>query len=134
MARKKEIPVVEKPLGELTDELWALREEKRELAAKTKAVEDKIEVATSALIERMDANKLDRMSGKMASLSVIPSVVPNIEDWDKFLAWTIKTKNLHLLHRRIAVDGWREIAEQKGVPPPGTTAFIKRTLNMRSIT
>lgn len=124
-----------RPLGDLTDQLWAMREEKRAINEQLKEVEARIEATQSELIERMEAEGLDSMKGKKASLTVSASLNPQIEDWDKFLAWTWKTKNLQLLRRQINPDPWRECMglRKPNDPVPGTVPFIKKTLNMRTI-
>lgn len=129
MATKKAQP---RPLGQLTDQLWATREEKRALNEQLKEIEGRIESLTSELIERMEAEGLDSMKGTKASLTVSPSLNPQIEDWDRFLAWVWKTKNLQLLRRQINPDPWREVMTLKK-EVPGTVPFIKKTLNMRTI-
>ena len=123
-------------LGELVDLLWEERERKRQLNEHLKTVEAGIDALSSELIERMEKEGLDRASGKAASIAVTPSVQPNITDWDEFLKFIVRTKNLHLLQRRISPDPWRELMEAKGGRPdsvPGTVAFIKKTLNLRTL-
>lgn len=138
MATSKKAPAVKprRPLGELVDELWSAREAKRAVNEELKAIEGRIDAASSELIERMEAEGLDSATGKAASISVTPSVQPNITDWDEFLKFIVRTKNLHLLQRRISPDPWRELMTSKGGKPdsvPGTVAFIKKTLNLRTI-
>lgn len=133
--KKAEAPP-ERKLGELVDLLWEERERKRQLNEHLKTVEAEIDGLTSELIERMEKEGLDKASGKAASISVTPSVQPNITDWDELLKFLVRTKNLHLLQRRISPDPWRELMEAKGGKPdsvPGTVAYIKKTLNLRTL-
>ena len=80
--------------------------------------------ATAAMVERL--------TGKAASVSISTSTVANVEDWDAFLAWIYKTKNGHLLQRRVSDPAWREMVEIKGVVP-GTQPFTKKRLNLRAL-
>lgn len=138
MATKKKAapPAAPKTLGALVDELWEQRERKRQLNEHLKTIDAEIETISSELIERMETEGLDKASGKAASISVAASVQPNITDWDTLLPWLIKTKNTHLIQRRISPDPWRELMENKGGRPdsvPGTVAFVKKTLNLRTL-
>jgi hypothetical protein len=116
-AKKAEAPA-KLPLGMLTDSLW-------------KKIESDMERITSELIERLEAEGLDSAKGKLASITVTPSTQPNIEDWDVFCAWVKRTGNWQLIRRQINAEPWRSLMETK--PVPGTSAFIKKTLNVRTI-
>lgn len=136
MATRKKAEPPKRSLGTLVDELWAAREDKRQLNEKLKVVEGGIDALTSELIERMEAEGLDRAAGKAASISVTPSTIPQIEDWETLLAFLVKSKNLHLLQRRISPDPWRELMTLRGGKPdavPGTVPFVKKTLNLRTL-
>ena len=130
MATKKK-PALK--LGELTDALWEQREIKRSLNEQLKIVEAGIEALTSELLERMEGEGLDAVKGSKSSITITPSIQPQIEDWDEFLKWTWRTKNLQMLRRQINPDPFREVCGLRGSPPPGTTSFVKKTLNMRTI-
>lgn len=132
MARRKPVEPEKKTLGALTDELWAQRERKRELAKELKSVEDSMESIQSELIERMEAEGLDSAKGKMASITVTPSLQPQIEDWDAVCAFIKKTGNWQLIRRQLNPEPWRELmATKTGVP--GSVSFVKKTLNTRSL-
>lgn len=130
MATKKAAP--KRPLGELTDELWEQRERKRQLNEHLKVIEAGIETLTSELIERMQAEGLDSVKGKKSSITVTPSTQPTIEDWDAVCAFIKKSGNWQLIRRQINPEPWRELMTQRGAVP-GTVAFIKKSLNMRTV-
>lgn len=118
--------------GAMIDKMWELREKKRALEASIKDLDGQIADVESQLMEDMEANGVDKMTGKAASVSISSTVVANVEDWDKFLAWIYKTKNGHLLQRRVSDPAWREMTEIKGVVP-GTQPFTKKRLNLRAL-
>ena len=118
--------------GALIDQMWELREKKRKLEASIKDLDGQMADVESQLMESMEANGVDKMTGKAASVSISTSVVANVEDWDAFLAWIYKTKNGHLLQRRVSDPAWREMVEIKGVVP-GTQPFTKKRLNLRAL-
>lgn len=118
--------------GAMIDQMWALREKKRALEASIKDLDGQMADLEAKLMEDMEANGIDKMTGKAAGVSISTSVVANVEDWDKFLAWIYKTKNGHLLQRRVSDPAWREMTEIKGVVP-GTQPFTKKRLNLRAL-
>ena len=127
MATRKRVPPTP---GAQIDEMWKLRQEKRALDKEVEAIAAKIAEKEAELLESLKANGLDKATGKHASVSISSSVSANVEDWDVFLAWIYKTKNGHLLQRRVADPAWREMSEIKGVVP-GTQPFTKTRLNLR---
>ena len=54
--------------GAIIDQLWACREEKRQLAAQTKEVEEKIKEIEESLIVRLDAEGMTKATGVYRSL------------------------------------------------------------------
>jgi hypothetical protein len=60
-------------------------------------------------------------------------VVPNVTDWEKFMREeVVKNGHIHLVERRPAVLGCREIFEMGG-SIKGLEPYTKRKLNIRSI-
>lgn len=121
-----------RPLGIVVDALWAERERKREAEAAIKLIDGDIEALTLELMERMEKEGLDKISGTKASLSIGAAVTANVTDWDAFGAWIIKNKALHLLQRRVSDPAYRELLEH-GKKVAGTEPFVKKRLNIRSI-
>lgn len=114
------------------DALFELREKKRKLEAAIKDIEGQAALIEERLMENMAQDGIDKMTGRTASVSITTSVVANVEDWDVFLAWLYKTKNGHLLQRRVSDPAWREMIEIKG-KVPGTQPFTKKRLNLRAV-
>ena len=136
MPTATEGPKAKKPAkltpGALIDQMWELREKKRKLEASIKDLEGQMADVESQLMGRMESDGVDKMTGKAASVSISTSTVANVEDWDAFLAWIYKTKNGHLLQRRVSDPAWREMVEIKGAVP-GTQPFTKKRLNLRAL-
>lgn len=130
----KAIPINRpKPLGTLIDDIWALRESKRNLETQVKDIEASIAESEAALMERLDAEGVDKSTGKKASVSISKSVVATIVDWDTFTAYVAKKKYFHLLQRRVSDTAARELFEQQG-QVPGLEPFTKRKVNIRTLT
>lgn len=108
-----------KSAGAAIDLLWNLKEQRRALDAQSEAIKER----EKALEEYIRANYFNdsviTLTGKTATASVRPSIVPGVTDWDKVYAFIKKTGAFELLHRRISTDAWRE-RQDAGKPVPGT--------------
>ena len=118
--------------GAIIDELWALRDQKRDLEADVKKIEAKVETLTATFSERLDAEGLDKATGKKASASFSSAVTANVEDWTTFMAYVYKNKYGHLLQRRVSDVAYRELIDA-GKKVPGVQPFIKKRLNLSSL-
>lgn len=131
--RARTTKVAAKPtLGATIDSMWALREKKRSLDAQIKTVEADIKLLETSMFELLDAQDTRKAEGKCASVSINESVVANVEDWDALWPWIAKTKNFHLVQKRVSDPGMRELWAL-GKVVPGTQPFTKRTLSLKSL-
>ena len=121
-----------RPLGTLVDDLWQERERKRAAEAHVKTIDEVIEALQLELMERMEKEGLAQVKGASASISIGAAVTANVTDWDAFGAYIIKNKLLHVLQRRVSDPAYRELLEA-GKKVPGTEAFVKKRLNIRSL-
>lgn len=120
------------PLGACIDKLNQLREKKRVLEAQVKEIEDQYNALAEQVMERLDADGMDKATGKQASVSISKSLVGNVVDWDKVHAYIKKTGYFHLLQKRLNDASAREIFES-GKKIPGCDPFEKKRLNLRSL-
>ena len=121
-----------KTLGAATDEMWALREEKRKLGIEEKRIETAIKALEETIFGLLDAQDTRKAEGKKASVSIGEAIVGNVEDWDALWPWIAKTKNFHLIQKRVSDPGLRELWALNKVVP-GVQPFTKRTLSVRSL-
>lgn len=119
-------------IGVKIDQLHALREQKRALEEQIKQLSEQMNELENQLIDQMDKEGVTKASGRAATVSIITSVKPSVEDWDAFYAYIHRHKYYHLLERRPSVTGCRELLETKG-KIPGVIPFTQRKLNIRSI-
>lgn len=119
-------------IGDKIDKLFKLREDKRKLEAKIKAIADDINDTEIELMEHMDKEGTSAAKGNKASVSITSSVKPNVQDWDLFYAYIHKNKFYHLLERRPSVTACRELFETKG-KIPGAIPFVQRRINLRKV-
>jgi acyl transferase domain-containing protein len=119
-------------IGEMADELQQLRERKRELEAEIAVVEGQYKGIEDELLQQLEAQHTSTAKGKLASVSITSSVTANVTDWDKLYAFIKRHGHFHLLHRRVTDAAYRELLEH-GVKVPGTESFVKKRLNVRTI-
>lgn len=119
-------------VGAVIDQLWAAREEKRQLEAQAKEIQTKIDELEDSIMSRLESEGLDKATGKKASVSVGSSVVADVQDWDTFWAFIIKNKYTQLLQRRVSDPAFRELLEL-GKKVPGVQPFTKKKLNLRTL-
>ena len=121
------------PLGRLIDKLSSLREQRRALAEKDEALAKEYGEIEAQLIQRFEAEGMDKATGKTATASVSSTVVANVTDWDKLYAFIKKKNYFHLLQRRVSDPAFRELQEQSKNGVPGVEPFVKKRLNLRNL-
>ncbi len=145
-ATKLPIGVGPLTLGQACDALWQLREDKRELEAKVKAIDEQIKgnekLKTTGLegliFGLLDGQDTRKAEGRRASVSIGEAVVANTEDWTEFMTFVAAGKRgdkgayLHLVQKRVSDPAYRELLDL-GIKVPGLVPFTKRTLNLRSL-
>ena len=78
------------PLGKLIDAITDNREKQRKLNDQLKVLKDEYDTLEETIKQRLDAEGMDKATGKKATVSISKVVVANVKDWDKFYA-LIKT-------------------------------------------
>jgi hypothetical protein len=121
-------------VGSLADKLWTLREQIRALEKQKTELERDKERLEYDLMGLMEEQGLDKASGKLATISVSETIVPQVTDWDDF--WTfVRKRNLpELIQRRVSATAYREVLDERGSKGvPGTTPYSKRRLNVTTL-
>lgn len=121
-------PAIPAGIGAKIDLRQALVNDKKDIEALLKLVDEHIDTVERQLFEQMDKEGTTNGGGKTATVTVNETVVPNVKDWDRFYAFIARMKYYHLLERRPSVTGCRELFETKGAIP-GVEPFVKRRLN-----
>jgi hypothetical protein len=126
--------VKELTLGARIDQLNEIREKIRVLESQAKELKESKSLLEDDILEQMSKEGITKSTGTTASVSVSTTVVPQVEDWDKFYTYILRQKAFHLLERRAASAAWREEVEaRKGKHLPGVSPFTKTALNLRSL-
>jgi hypothetical protein len=118
--------------GAMIDQLWAAREEKRRLEAQVKEVEVVAKDIEDQILGRMEAEGMDKATGKKGSVSITTSVVADVQDWDVLYPYIAKNKFWHLLHKRVSDPGFRELWDA-GKKTPGVLPFTRKKINLRTV-
>jgi hypothetical protein len=119
-------------IGPKIDLRMKLKNELEKVNAVVKAYEEQIDEVERQLFQQLEKEGSTRGGGKLATVSVNESTVPQVEDWDAFYKYIARTKYFHLLDRRPSVSGCRELFETKG-KIPGVVPFTKKKLNFSTV-
>lgn len=119
-------------IGGLIDTMSALRDEQRKLDAQSKELQKTRDALEAQLIELMDAEGTTESTGHVASASIAETIEFNTQDWESFMAYVAKTKQFHLVQRRVSAPSVRELFESKG-KVPGLEPYSKRKISLRDL-
>ena len=82
-------PLTQAALGKAIDKIFALRGKKAELEAAMKDIDGQIAALDSEVMEAMHQSGLEKTATKLGTVSISTSTVAQVEDWDKFLAYSL---------------------------------------------
>jgi hypothetical protein len=118
-------------LGQQIDSLFDLRERKRGLEATIDEIDKEIESRSEEIMQLLGTEGLERAAGSKAHVSVNESVVPRVEDREKFFAFIRRNNAFELLECRPSAPSFREWAARRGSRGvPGVVPFLKRKLSL----
>lgn len=137
-------------VGSLIDKLDDLREKKRKADLVVKELETQYSELDTVLMQRLQAEGMQKASGKKATYSLGEEVVATVNDWD--IAQKTIAKQPQLMQRRISNPAFRELLEHSKIKfgnvklteaeekkatafyaKLGMTPFVKIKSNLRSI-
>ena len=121
------------PLGSLIDKLSGIREKRRKLAEQDKELSSEYSQVEAELLQRLQAEGMDKATGKAATAFISTVVVANVTDWDALYSFIKKKGYFHLLQRRVSDPAFRELQEQLKNGVPGVEPFVKTNLNIRNL-
>lgn len=128
---KAAAPKFPKSLGACAD-LYKQKKDERlaadKVAAALKAEESAIK---QHIIDHLDKDS-SGVAGQLVRVAVTVDAVPQIEDWDKAVAWISKSKRFDLLQRRLSVAAVKELWDD-GKEVPGIGCFMKVDLSMNKL-
>lgn len=116
-------------IGERIDELHALREEIRKITKTLTEKKANYETKEWELMHSMQEFGLDQAKSDRTTVYLKKETMGTIEDWDKFQTYVKENDALHLLHRRLSLTAYRELAQMEGgVPGVKETELTKLSM------
>ena len=121
-----------KALGTCADKLYEIRQQR--LAAQ-KVVEKLTEQETALkehIIQTLPKSESSGITGKVARVTIVKKIIPQVADWDKLYKHISRTKSFELLQRRVSDTAVKERWEN-GKQVPGVDHFTIVTVGINKI-
>ncbi|MEK9735993.1 MAG: hypothetical protein VW362_08970 [Candidatus Nanopelagicales bacterium] len=120
-------------LSKLTDQLYALRQDRLAAQKEVDALEKQEKELRAKLFDALKASPTGAVSGSIAHAEVRSSIVPTLVDADAFLAWARKSpKRAGLLKVGVVTDAWRTFVSNGG-EVEGVEEFVKEDLSLTKV-
>lgn len=120
---------IPKSLPACADLYQQVREARLAKDKEAKALKDDENALSDYLIENLSKNESMGIAGKLARVTIVPKLIPTVEDWPAFYAYIKKNNAFELLQRRVGQEAVNERWEE-GKTVPGVVAFRKLTLSL----
>jgi len=121
-----------KTMGACADRLYELRQKRLDMQKEV----DKVAAEESALkehiINTLPKSEASGVAGKLARVTVITKVVPQVKDWDAFYKYVKKTGQFDLMQRRIT-DGAIKERWEAGKEIPGVEHFNAISVSINKV-
>jgi hypothetical protein len=97
-----------KELGEAADLTRTIQQLRLNAEREIDALKKKETALHEHVLGQLAAAKLDKASGKLATVSAIAEAIGTVEDWDALFAYIAKTKTWELIQKRLGLGAARE--------------------------
>lgn len=119
-------------LGDNVDYLYQVRATRLSLQRQAEELSKEETRVKEHLEARFGKDKLNAVSGELATLSIKTELVPSVKSWDKAWAWIKKNNADYLLRRQLNDGAYRELRElKKRVPGVEDFNAVKYSLTKR---
>ena len=95
-------------LGELIDKLYALRAERLALTQQADDMKKDEDAIRTTILGMLDSVDLTAGKGSVAQASIKISLVPSLQDFDKFFNYVVRNKATDLIRRQVNATAIRE--------------------------
>lgn len=119
-------------VGQLIKELVALDQHAAELDRQTKAKRKEAKAKKEEIRLALGAQGLTSGRNQTHSATVTELLVPNAQNWNEFYDFVYDNRFAHLLHRRLSVEGCRELWAS-GSSIPGVEAQQIIDISLRKV-
>jgi hypothetical protein len=120
-------------LGDKIARLSEAREARAAANAAAKAADEAYQDAKEQVLDALIDDGLEQTVACGLRVALDKAQYPNVKDWNAFHAFIIKNNALHMLHRRVTTEAWREWIATYGSAPPGTEPFEKPDLAVTAV-
>lgn len=123
-----------KPLGDLIDAAFNLREKKRELEAQVKGVNEELSDLELLILQQLEDVGVTTARAAAASATITEQVLPQVTDFEETLEWIGEDfdERKHMLFRRISSGPFKEMLDA-GEHVPGVETYVRRKVSIRKL-
>lgn len=120
-------------LGKYVDEMHAIRSEKRHHESEIKRLDASLKLMESTIMQEMINQGLTEVKGVHGKVVYNKDVLyPHVESWEEFHKYIQETGFFDLLHKRISLTKYRELAEAE-LDPPGVLRNYTSEISLGSL-
>lgn len=119
-------------LGSMIDELYELRERRKELTAQAKEIKAEEEELEKQIIAKLEEQGTTLARGSAASASIVPETIGEVDDWDAVYQYIFYNDAFYLLPRRLNNGAWKEL-QDAGEDVPGITPLLIKKISVRKV-
>lgn len=106
-----------KSLAGAADKLYEIRQARLALQKEVDAMEGRERQLREYLIDNLPKSQASGITGRIAHAEIETKVIPQVQDWDAFYKFILKTKDFSLMQRRLNDGAIKEHWEAKKVVP-----------------
>lgn len=121
-----------KTMGACADKLYQLREKRLAEQKRVDEIEAEEKALKEHIIQTLPKSEASGVAGKLARVSVVTKVIPQVENWDKFYAYIKKKGEFDLLQRRVSDTAVKERWDN-GKQVPGVKTFNALTVSINKV-
>lgn len=121
-----------KALGACADKLFQLRELRLAEQKKVDAIEAEEKALKEHLINALPKAEANGVAGKLARVTIVTKLIPQVKDWDVFYKYVKKTGEFELLQKRLG-DGAIKERWEAGKQVPGVESFNAVTVSINKV-
>jgi len=121
-----------KALGLCADKLWELRQKRLAMQKEVDVVAAEESALKEYIINTLPKSEASGVAGKLARVTIISKVVPQVKDWPAFYAYVKKTGSFDLMQRRLTAPAV-EARWEAGKEIPGVEHFNAVTVSINKV-
>lgn len=121
-----------KTMGECADKLFELRDLRMREQKKVDEIEAEEKALKNFIIDNLPKSNAAGITGKLARVTIVKKIIPQVSDWPKFYAYVKKTNQFELLQRRVSDAAVKERWDI-GKEVPGVTHFNAVTVSINKV-